>query len=89
MLTTADLPIGNVNTTVNMIITFGASNSAYVLANGASSSFPLGNTPNSLVLVYVNGLMQIPNVDFTVSGNVLTFNFTPQQNSSLFAMWGN
>ena len=43
--------------------------------NGANLSFTLGSAPanSAMVMVFVNGIYQIPSTHFSVSGTTLTF----------------
>ena len=61
--------------------------------NGSSVTFPLTSagvpftppTPNSL-LIFVGGIIQIPNVSFTLSGNNITFGSAPPAGASFYAV---
>lgn len=54
------------------------------IANGAQTTFTLANVAaTDSVIVSLNGIVQIPTISYTVSGNVLTFNETPLANANV------
>ncbi len=59
--------------------------------NGVNTTFTLANTPSSpgSVHLYLNGLRMSPGVDFTISGNTITFlaGSTPQTGDVLVASY--
>ena len=58
--------------------------SNFYTANGTGTTFDVtsGSTANS-VMVYYNGLMLAPAVDYDISGTTLTMTFTPTANSDI------
>lgn len=58
------------------------------VSNGNVSSFSLNFTPVNAnnIIVNVDGLIQTPNVNYTVNNNILTFNSTPVNGSSIDVM---
>ena len=61
--------------------------------NGTSVAFPLTTSgipfspisPNSL-LIFIGGIIQIPNVSFTVSGSTITFGSAPPTGATFYAV---
>ena len=56
-----------------------------ITANGSSTTFTMNQVvldPNNII-VTINGIMQTPTTDYTVSGSNLTFSFTPTINSAI------
>jgi len=46
--------------------------------NGSNTTFTLANTPTAgTVLIYRNGLLQVPSVDYTISGSTITYLYAP------------
>jgi hypothetical protein len=60
------------------------SNIQTIVADG-SSSYSLTSTPNSArsILVAVNGLLQVPDADYSISGSSIVFNTIPNPSSDI------
>ena len=73
-------PSGPTKTSVSVTIPdFSDAEIPSGVCNGQNTVFRLGNTPLSTCrpLVALNGVTQCPGLDFTVSGNTLTFAVPP------------
>lgn len=59
------------------------------VVDGSNVQFTLSGTPQT-ILLFCNGLFMKPGTsdDYTISGNIITFNYPPEVNSVLFAVWG-
>jgi len=59
-------------------------------ASGSDSQYSLlhtPNTPHSTLLVYNNGLLQRDNIDYTISGNILTFSSVVEAGRNIIAFY--
>ena len=57
----------------------------YINADGVNSIFTMNvpvTDPNN-IFVFINGIVQTPTIDYTVSGTTLTFTFVPSTNSAI------
>ena len=64
----------------------------YTIANVGDTQYilttnPVGITANSFVSVSRNGLLEVPTLHYTVSGNVLTFKNSSQAGDLIYATW--
>ena len=57
-------------------------------ANGTGQTFTItsGHNANS-AFIYYNGIMMLPDLDYTISGTTLTMTFTPTANSTIFVRY--
>jgi hypothetical protein len=72
-------------TTVQMYATGSVNyNTRTATGNGVATTFTVSSdtTPNS-VLVSLDGVLQTPTVDYTISGNTLTFTTAPENNVAI------
>jgi hypothetical protein len=82
----------NSNTPKSILFeTTGLNSSAFIsdtyTANGAQTVYQLSGTPYSSngLFVFVDGVTQVPAIDYTVSGNILTFTAPPEANGIIEA----
>jgi hypothetical protein len=58
------------------------------LINSLNTDFELLNTPIvGTVEIYLNGILQAPGLDYTISGKDITFTKAPRTNSELLASY--
>lgn len=56
--------------------------------NGSSTAFTLTSTPQQTVaMVFVDGVLQRPTTDYSISGTTLTFTFTPYNGAQIYAIY--
>ncbi len=91
--------VATLTSTVNTLSNGQSANSAVFVdgetpsgtANGVNASFTLANapSPSSSLELYRNGILQMPGVDYTLSGNSITFlsHSLPQPNDILQAFY--
>jgi prefoldin subunit 5 len=91
--------VATLTSTVNTLSNGQSANSAVFVdsetpsgtANGVNANFTLTNTPSpsSSLELYRNGILQMPGVDYTLSGNSITFlsHSLPQTNDILQAFY--
>ena len=91
--------VATLTSTVNTLSNGQSANSAVFVdsetpsgtANGVNATFTLANTPSpsSSLELYRNGILQMPGIDYTLSGNSITFqsHSLPQANDILQAFY--
>lgn len=56
--------------------------------NGSSTAFTLSTTPQqAITLVFLDGVLQRPTADYSISGTTLTFTFTPYNGAQIYAVY--
>jgi hypothetical protein len=65
---------------VNEVVPTGA-------VNGSNVTFVLPSAPTNYLQLFLNGVLQLPTTDYTITGNTITMGLPPQTGDQLFAVF--
>jgi len=57
------------------------------LVNNSNTVFTLASTPGTLVMVFRNGVLQNPGVDYVLSSTTITFTVAPRTGDTILAIY--
>jgi hypothetical protein len=58
------------------------------IIDGSNRVFTIAVAPSAFLMLFMNGVMQVPNTDYTISGNTIIFvTTTPQVGDQLWAVY--
>jgi hypothetical protein len=55
--------------------------------NGTNRVFTLLSTPSNFSMIYLNGVLQLPGTNYTISGPTVTFNNAPETGDMLWSVY--
>jgi hypothetical protein len=65
---------------VNEVVPSGA-------INGSNVTFTLPSVPTNYLQLFLNGVLQLPTTNYTITGNTITMNTAPQTGDQLFCVY--
>jgi hypothetical protein len=55
--------------------------------NGTNRVFTIPSAPSNFLMVFLNGVLQLPGTNFTITGLTITFNIAPETGDQLWAVY--
>lgn len=55
--------------------------------NGSNVTFTLPSAPTNYLQLFLNGVLQLPTTNYTITANTITMNVAPYMNSQLYAVY--